>query len=311
MGKRFLNTKTKEVFLENNVGNKCNEVLQKYIPYQKILIVTTEQFKKENKNYYSNFLDSLKTANIEYTFEGKVGINKRSTANLLKEIQEDIACIVAIGNGALIELVKIVSYIKEIPYILVSTKQFEPQYFTTLARMKVDGIMKFYHVNSPLAVLIEKELMLKQKRIDIIYTFSRMMGVSMQLLDEFLVGVCKQQTLLTKHYNALKNILYDTILLKNELYNYSESAILTLINNGLKMGLILQSFNLYNIDAARLCTTASFKLDKNHKIPFFYYQMVESLFLVELYESFILNLRLNIFFTANIKEHLKKSGSLL
>ena len=310
MGKRFLNTKTKEVYLEENMGNKCNEILNKYLPYQKVLIVTSEQFKKENLNYYNEFLKSLKTANLEYVFESKISINKHSTANLLKKVDEDIACIIAVGNGALIELIKIVAYIKEIPYIIVPVKQFEPQFFTTVAKMKVDGIMKFYRVNSPLAVLVEKELLLKQKRADIIYTFSRIMSVSMQLLDEFLIGICKQQTLPSKHYSALKNILYDTLSLKNELYNYSESAIVTLINNGLKMGLILQSYNLYNIDAARLSTTASFKLDSNHKIPFFYYQMIESLFLVELYESFILNLKLNNFFTANVKERLKISGSL-
>jgi len=310
MGKRFLNTKTKEVFLEDNIGEKCNQILQKYIPYQKILIVTTEKFKKQNINYYNDFLKSIKTANVEYVFEGKISINKHSASSLLKKVQEDIACIVVIGSGAIIELIKIVGYIKEIPYILVPTKQFEPQYLTSLAKMKVEGVFKFYYVNPPLAVLLEKGLLLKQKRVDIIYTFSRMMSVSMQLLDEFLVGVCKQKTLLSKHYGALKNILYDTLSLKNELYNYSEYAILILLNNALKMGLILQSFNLYNTDAARLCTTASFKLNNEHNIPFFYYQMVESLFLVELYESFILNLKLNNFFAVNIKERLKISGNL-
>ena len=61
MGRRFLNVKTKEIFLGDNAGKKINEVLEKYLPYQKVLIVTTSKLKKNEEKCYENLLKSIKT----------------------------------------------------------------------------------------------------------------------------------------------------------------------------------------------------------------------------------------------------------
>lgn len=304
MGERFLNNKTKEVFLGENAVEKINEVCSAYLPYQKVLVITNATFKVENEVYYEGLLRGLKMPNVEYVFTKKVNVNKASTTQLLKAVTEEVACILVIGNNELIDLVKIVAYIKNIPYIILPSVKMEPQYLCKIANITVDGLVKFYKVNAPLAVVVEQALLLKQKKLIILDMFCSITTLATFLLDEFLVGASKVNTMFSKHYEALKTVICDTLKLNETLYNYKPSAIITLIQNAFKAGLILQNLNCMNIDSATL-TAHTLKKVNDPKLKLSYYKMINSLFLVNVYESFILNLKANNYLCVNIKNRIK------
>jgi glycerol dehydrogenase-like iron-containing ADH family enzyme len=308
MGKRFLNTKTKEIFLGENAPEKISELLNKFLPYQKVIIITEANFTKKYENYYKNALKQLKNPHFEYIFTKKIDVNKKEAINLLKEVSEDVAVILVIGSTKLINLVKVISYIKEIPYIILPTQKIEPNYLCKSAEVEVNGVTKFYKVNAPLAIVAEKDLLLKAKRGFVLDTFCEIINATTLMLDEFLCGVCCSKTLSPPHFNALKKIIKNTLNLGEKLYNYTPEAIIALMNNSLKIGLVLQSFNSKNIDSSTLCSMALLKLDKQSKMHASHYKIISSLFLYNIYESFIINLKSNNYLLANIKERLKVAG---
>ena len=310
MGKRFLNTKTKEIFLGENATEKISEVLNKFLPYQKVLIVTGTNFTKKQKNYYKKVLKKLKNPHFEYIFSKKVDVNKKEAINLLKKADEDIAAILVIGSTKLINLVKVISYIKEIPYVILPTQKIEPQYLCKSAEVEVNGVTKFYKVNAPLAIVAEKDLLLKAKRSFVLDTFCEIINVTTLMLDEFLMGVCCCQTIAPPHFSTLKNIIKSTLNLNEKLYNYTPDAIIALMNNSLKIGVVLQSLNSKNIDSSTLCSLALLKLDKESKMHAPHYKIISSLFLLNIYESFIVNLKANNYLLTNIKERLKVASQI-
>ena len=310
MGKRFLNAKTKEVFLGDNAAEKISEVLNKYLPYQKVLIVTGASFTKKQQKNYENVLKQLKNPHFVYIFSKKVDVNKKEAINLLKQVSEDVAGILVIGSTKLINLVKVISFIKEIPYLIFPTKKIEPQYLCKSAAVEVDGVTKFYKVNAPLALVAEKELFLKTKKSFVLDTFCEIVGTTSLMLDEFLVGACSSLTIVPTHFNALKKIIKNTLNLNEKLYNYDRDAIINLMNNALSMGLVLQSLNSKNIDSATLSSIALSKLDLGGKMHTSHYKIISSLFLFNIYESFIANLKANNYLLVNIKERLKVANEV-
>ncbi|MDD4211207.1 MAG: iron-containing alcohol dehydrogenase [Clostridia bacterium] len=310
MGRRFLNVKTKEIFLGDNAGKKINEVLEKYLPYQKVLIVTTSKLKKNEEKCYENLLKSIKNPNFEYIFSKKIDVNKNEAINLLKNVSEDVACILAIGSTKLINLVKVISFIKSIPYIIYPTVKIEPQYLCRTSEVEVDGVTKFYKVNPPLAIIAEKSLLLKTKKTFILDTFCQIVGLTSFLLDEFLIGACQAKTIFLHHFEAIKNLIINTINLDEKLYNYKPEAIIKLMNNALKAGIILQSLNCKNIDSATLNSLALSQINNDSKIHPAYYKVISSLFLFNIYESFIVNLKENNYLLVDIKNRLKVSAQV-
>jgi|GEM_PF-3959787 hypothetical protein len=308
MGKRFLNNKTKEVFLGDNSQDKINDILQNYLPYQKVLIVTSASFIKENNTYYNNLLHSIKSTNTEYIYNEEVQVNKQQISMLLKNTSEDVACIIVLGNYNLINLVKVVSYIKSIAYIVTPTTSFDPYYLCNFAKVEVEDVVKFYKTNPPLAVILEKQLVLNMKKTQVLDCFCGLVTVANLILDEYLVNVCNAKTLFSSHFSAIKSLMNNTLKLDNLLYNYKNSAVLSLVNNSLKVGLILQDLNSKNIDSATLSAEAIKTINQNKTMPLSYYKVINSLFLTNLYKSFIKNLKASNYSFINIKNRINTAN---
>ena len=96
----------------------------------------------------------------------------------------------------------------------------------------------------------------------------------------FLIGACQAKTIFLHHFEAIKNLIINTINLDEKLYNYKPEAIIKLMNNALKAGIILQSLNCKNIDSATLNSLALSQINNDSKIHPAYYKVISSLFFV-------------------------------
>jgi|LGVF01.2.fsa_nt_gb hypothetical protein len=303
MAERFLNKKTKKVFLGSNTIFKLKHILDEIIPYQKVMFVVKKRFLKENKNYFDNLLKACNRACCEYIFE-EDECNKNSITKLLEEINEDVACVVALGDNSLISSVKVVSFISKIPYVIMPTVSVYPDFLLNIAKVNNSGINKVYKVNFPLAVLVDKDVILKQNNTGHINSYCQIVSLCFGVLDSKLTRICHSNTAQSEHYKKLNLLVEKTINLNENLYNYNTKALLELNKNAINIGIILTKFG-YNLLSSDYQMAKAFRLTGDSKLGICYYKVISGMFLLNVFESFINNIKNNNYMSVNLNKRLQ------
>lgn len=286
MANKFLNKKILKTCLCKDLNIKLEEVLKTYVNHQKTVVVTSKNFYRKNLNYYNDLLKSFNGEVVE------VFLSNNDTRYNIKKILRNIdiatASVVAICEDKFFNSIKIASFIKKIPYILCPTKVTSLNFMLSRAYVNNNGYKKPYLVNPPLAVLIDNGVVTKNKQ-SLISSFADLVSYQFYLLDNYLNNLLNGKTLQNSSLLKLQQIINQTLILEEKLYNFENLAVNALIKNIVKAGLIVEAQNLF-IDATSLFASAV-KALPNTPLKTTHYKLISSLFLINIYSSFISNIK--------------------
>lgn len=303
MAKRFLNTKTLEIVFEENSGLKLIQILKKYMPYQTILVVKDKNISKINNRYYTTLVSQFRQPIIECSLSKKQE-KKEQIKQILTLIGDEVAGILVFGDNFLFDAVKMASSIKKICYIIMPTSVENFDCLLKTVSYATDKLDKFYKVVPPLALIVENDFILKGDKQSLLSSFASIASCQFFILDYYLTNVMQSKTLKSKDILKLEKLVLNTVSLDENLYNFKKKGKIQLIKNVIKCGLILQKFNQSFVDASTICAQTS-KIIKNEKLKTPYLKLINSLFLANVYQSFVKDVTANNYNAVNISGTLK------
>ena len=229
MAERFLESKTKEVFVGKNAYTKVGTILQKTLPNQTVFLVTDKRFLNSNLEYYNTLLKTIKQPIKEHSLS-KNTTQKIQIKNLIKQISEEVGALVFIGHSAFFDAVKIACSIKSISLILMPTQPLNFSYLLSRAESEIQQKFNICNTVAPMAVFVDTFFLNRLKKSYIISLFSSIACLQFFILDCTLTNFVRGKTIKNQKLEKLQNLVNKTLEFNEDLYNFDKKIIIDFLD---------------------------------------------------------------------------------
>ncbi len=291
MAERFLIENTKKVVFKKEGIKALSDILKSYAAGEKVLVISSNVYLKENLIELEN---QFKISNNEFEYLMQENLNSINNLSLIKKISkqigEDVGLIVAVGGDEIVNLVKAVSYIKNINFVLVCNEAAMVNYFENKVEMLVDFKPVVFKCRVPLALIVDKNNLKKMPRKKIAALFSEITSKESFVLENYLINITKKNVLNKKALKNISALIEGAMNIADGLEDdLNKNSVNALTRSAINMGLELQKNNLiYNSSDSSVCKALCYLQEDYSSI--LSYKIVASVFLMDLFEKFIKNL---------------------